>query len=110
MVEKAASSNRISQRLLTSVLGGNADGMMLPVNLAAFGICAAVAFSQNLQYLFAHLDGVYMVTQVRNHMAFGKPAFTFSNDFMQSIGNIQFLQNPSLLFFFWPISWLADLG
>ncbi|MGA2854594.1 MAG: hypothetical protein ABSE90_10765, partial [Verrucomicrobiota bacterium] len=77
-------------------------------NLAAFTICAALAFARNVHALFYHYDGSYMLVDGRNQLKYGQPIFEFSNNFLQSIGNIQFLQNAKLLFFFWPIGWFGD--
>jgi hypothetical protein len=77
-------------------------------NLAAFAICAAFAFTRNIHALFYHFDGSYMLVDVRNQLKYGQPVFEFANNFLQSIGNIQFLQNAKLLVFFWPIEWFGD--
>jgi hypothetical protein len=79
------------------------------VNLAAFSVCACLAFARNIHALFYHYDGAYALVDVRNQLSSVHPIFEFSNDFLQSIGNIQFLHNARLLFFFWPIGWLSDL-
>ena len=78
-------------------------------NLVAFSLCAWIAFARNVNALFYHFDGSYMLVDVRNQLTSGHPIFEFSNDFLQSIGNIEFPQNAGLLFFFWPINWFSNL-
>jgi hypothetical protein len=80
------------------------------VNLAVFGICAGFAFARNSNVLFYHYDGAVQLLDIRDQFYFGQPIFEYVNNFMQSVGNIQFPQNAKLLFFFWPIAWFADLG
>lgn len=79
------------------------------VNLLVFAACAALAFYRNVDGLFHGFDGIYMLVEILNRTAAVQPTFAFSNDFLQSIGNIQLLQNPLLQFYFWPIGWLANL-
>jgi hypothetical protein len=78
------------------------------INLVAFGISAWLAFARNVHALFFHYDGSYMLVDVRNQLMASRPTFEFTNDFLQSIGNIQFTQNARLLFFFWPVGWFSD--
>lgn len=82
--------------------------LVVLANLSAFGLCAWLAFARNIHALFYHYDGSYMFVDARNQLAASRPIFTFTNDFLQSIGNIQFTQNARLLFFFWPIGWFSD--
>jgi hypothetical protein len=79
-------------------------------NLAVFSICAGFAFTRNSNALFYHYDGPCLLLDIRDQFYFGQPTFEYVNNFMQSLGNIQFMQNARLLFFFWPIGWFADLG
>jgi hypothetical protein len=78
-------------------------------NLLVFTACAALAFYRNIDGLFHGFDGNYMLVEILNRSAAVQPAFAFSNDYLQSIGNIQLLQNPLLQFYFWPIGWFANL-
>src|ERR1700761_1900660 len=84
--------------------------VVVVANLAAFSVCAVLAFARNANALFYHYDGSYALLQARNQLASAQPLFSFTNDFLQSIGNIQSGQNDRLLFFFWPIGWFSDLG
>ena len=77
-------------------------------NLAAFSVCAMFAFARNINALFYHYDGSYMLVDARDQLKFGQPTFEYSSNFLQSIGNIQFLQNARLLVFYWPIGWFSD--
>jgi hypothetical protein len=86
-----------------------AQTLAVLANLLVFATCAALAFYRNIDGLFHGFDGLYMLVEILNRPAAVQPAFTFSNDFLQSIGNIQLLQNPLLQFYFWPIGWLANL-
>jgi hypothetical protein len=79
-------------------------------NLAFFSICAGLAFARNVNALFYHYDGPCELLDIRDQFYFGQPAFEYVNNFMQSLGDIQFLQNAKLLFFFWPIGWFSDIG
>lgn len=81
---------------------------ILPANLIVFAVCAVVAFARNLNGLFFHFDGLYLFIQVLNRQPPVQPLLAFSNDMLQSIGNIQLLQNPRLQFFLWPVAWIAD--
>ena len=47
--------------------------------------------------LFYHYDGSYMLVDARDQLGFGQPSFEYSNNFLQSIGNIQLPQNARLL-------------
>ena len=78
-------------------------------NLAAFCACAGLAFARNINALFYHYDGSYALVDVRAQLSSGQPIFEYTNNFLQSIGNIQLLHNAKLLFYYWPIAWLADL-
>jgi hypothetical protein len=80
------------------------------VNLAAFGVCAGLAFARNINALFFHYDGSYMLVDARDQLRFGQPLFAYANNFLQSIGNIQFPQNTRLLFFYWPVGWFSSVA
>ncbi len=84
------------------------DRWALPANLAVFTACAVLAFSRNLNGMFHDFDGLFILVEVLNRVAPVQPLFTFSSDFLQSIGNMQLPQNPRLQFYFWPIGWIAD--
>jgi hypothetical protein len=86
-----------------------AQALALLANLLAFTACAALAYYRNIDGLFHGFDGMYMLVETLNRPATVQPAFAFSNDFLQSIGNIQLLQNPLLQFYFWPVGWFDDL-
>ena len=78
-------------------------------NIVAFAIFAFFAFLRNVNGLFFSFDGSYRLVDMSNQLATSRPLLEFSNDFLQSIGNIQLLENARLLFFFWPLHWLSDL-
>jgi hypothetical protein len=86
-----------------------AQALAFLANLLVFTACAALAFWRNIDGLFHGFDGIYMLVEILNRPAAVQPAFAFSNDFLQSIGNLQLLQNPLLQFYFWPVGWFADL-
>ena len=44
-------------------------------NLAAFSACAMIAFARNINALFYHYDGSYMLVDVRDQLKFGQPGF-----------------------------------
>jgi hypothetical protein len=77
-------------------------------NLVAFSACAMIAFARNVNALFYHFDGSYMLVDARDQLKFGQPSFEYSSNFLQSIGNIQLPQNARLLAFYWPIGWFSD--
>jgi len=83
--------------------------LTLIVNLVAFAVLAGVAFAHNANALFFSYDGAYALTHARDQLESPSPIFAFPNEVLQSIGNINLLQNPRLLFFFWPIAWFSDL-
>ena len=87
----------------------DAQTLVFLANLLVFTTCVALAFCRNIDGLFHGFDGNYMLVEILNRSAAVQPAFAFSNDFLQSIGNIQLLQNPLLQFYFWPIGWIANL-
>jgi hypothetical protein len=78
-------------------------------NLAAFSACACLAFARNINALFYHYDGSYLLVGARDRLNFGQPMFDYTNNFLQSIGNIQLPQNARLLPFLWPIGWFSNL-
>ena len=78
------------------------------VSLAAFSACACLAFARNINVLFYHYDGSYLLVAARDQLNFGQPMFDYTNNFLQSVGNIQLPQNARLLFFLWPIGWFAN--
>jgi hypothetical protein len=85
--------------------------MRLPafaINIVAFSVCACLAFARNINALFYHFDGSYMFVDARDQLRHGEPLFEYANNFLQSIGNIQFPVNANLLFFYWPIAWFSD--
>jgi hypothetical protein len=92
-----------------SAEAGSAQRTAFLVNLVVFIACSALGFARIGDGLFYSYDGLYMLLEVLNRVASVQPLFAFSNDFLQSIGDIQVLQNPRLLFFLWPIWWLDDL-
>jgi hypothetical protein len=57
-------------------------------NLAAFCICACLAFARNINALFFHYDGSYMLVDARDQLRFGQPLFEYADNYLQSIGNI----------------------
>jgi len=77
-------------------------------NLAGFCACAGLAFARNINALFYHYDGTYRRVAARDQLTFGQPDFVFSNDLLQSVGNIQVPENARLLFFLWPLEWFSD--
>ena len=77
-------------------------------NLVAFSACAMIAFARNVNALFYHFDGSYLLVDARDQLKFGQPSFEYSSNFLQSIGNIQLPQNARLLPFYWPIGWFSD--
>jgi hypothetical protein len=86
--------------------------MRLPafiVNIVAFSACACLAFARNINALFYHFDGSYAFVDAREQLQHGQPVFEYTNNFLQSIGNIQLPMNANLLFFYWPIDWFSDL-
>jgi hypothetical protein len=78
-------------------------------NLAAFGACACIAFVRNINALFYAYDGSYLVVAARDQLNFAQPTVDYTNNFLQSIGNIQLPQNARLLPFLWPFGWFSDL-
>jgi len=78
-------------------------------NLVAFGACAFLAFARNINALFYHYDGSYLLVDARGQLNFGQPLFDYTNNFLQSIGNIQLPQNARLLPFLWPIGWFSNV-
>ena len=87
-----------------------AGALTFAVNLAVFGVCAGLAFARNINALFFHYDGSYMLVDARDQLRFGQPLFAYANNFLQSIGNIQFPQNARLLFFYWPVGWFSGVA
>jgi hypothetical protein len=78
-------------------------------SLAVFSACACLAFARNINALFYHYDGSYLLVDARYQLNFGQPTFDYTNNFLQSIGNIQLPQNARLLLFLWPIDWFSNL-
>ena len=48
------------------------------------------------------------VDDAREQLRLGQ-TFEYTNNFLQSVGNIQLLHNARLLLFYWPIVWFTDL-
>ena len=86
-----------------------AGWLTLNANLAAFCACGYLAFARNINALFHHYDGSYMLVDARDQLNRGQPLLEYSNNILQSIGNIQLPQNAQLLFLYWPIGWFSDL-
>jgi len=82
---------------------------VFPANLAAFCVCAAIAFARNVAELFYHYDGSYVLVDSRNQLLSAQPWLSFTSNFLQSIGNIQLPENARLLFYLWPLTWFSDL-
>jgi hypothetical protein len=85
-----------------------AGSLIFIANFAAFGACACLAFMRNSHALFYHYDGSYMLVDAGDQLNFGQPIFEYSNNILQSIGNIQLPQNAQLLPFLWPIGWFSN--
>jgi hypothetical protein len=86
--------------------------MRLPVfltNIIAFSACSCLAFARNINALFYHFDGSYALVDARDQLRYGQPVFEYTNNLLQSIGNIQLPVNANLLPFYWPIAWFSDL-
>ena len=79
-----------------------AGALTVIANLAAFSACC-LALTRNINALFYHYDGSYLLVESRDQLNFGQPLFDYTNNFLQSIGNIQLPQNALLLPFLWPI-------
>jgi hypothetical protein len=77
-------------------------------SLAVFGACACLAFARNINALFYAYDGSYLLVAAHDQLNFGQPMFDYTNNFLQSIGNIQLPQNAWLLPFLWPIGWFSN--
>jgi hypothetical protein len=58
-------------------------------NLAAFLVCTGVAFARNINALFFHYDGANLLVGVLGQLECGQLAFSYTNNFVQSIGNTQ---------------------
>lgn len=80
----------------------------LLANLGLFTVFAAFAFARDPRGLFDDYDGRYLLVEILNRLRSTEPSLAFGNDFLQSIGNIQFTNNPWVLFVFWPVGWMAD--
>jgi hypothetical protein len=78
-------------------------------NLVAFAVFAFFAYWRNSNGLFFSFDGTYRLIDMSNQLSTSRPLLEFSNDFLQSIGNIQLLENARLLPFYWPLHWLSDV-
>ena len=93
---------------LRTIILSHEGTLALLANLGAFLVCAWFAFARNFNALFYHFDGTCTFVEIRNQLL-GSSPFSFANDYLQGIGNIQFLQNAEWLFFFWPIAWFDHL-
>ena len=82
---------------------------MFAANLAAFLVCATVAFVKNIGELFYHYDGSYALVDSLGQLKSAQPWLSFTSNFLQSIGNIQLPENARLLFYLWPLGWFSDL-
>jgi hypothetical protein len=106
---KTSAASRFQRPKFRSLFPNYMGSVPLLVNLGVFGLFAWFAFGRNMNALFYDFDGTSTLVELRNQLMIGSPVFAFTNDYLQSIGNIQLLQNAELLFFFWPIAWFADL-
>lgn len=59
--------------------------------------------------LFYGYNGSYLVVATRDQLNFAQPIVDYTNNFLQSIGNIQLPQNARLLPFLWRIGRFSDL-
>jgi len=88
-IPAAASIAGTAGKKLLSVLQERALGGPHSVSICSFGAA-----------LFCHYDGSYLLVDARYQLNFGQPTFDLTNNFLQSIGNIQLPQNARQ----WP-SW-----
>jgi hypothetical protein len=86
-----------------------AGPLAFAINLLVFSAYGCFAFARNINALYFHYDGSYMLVDARDQLHFGQPVFEYADNFLQSIGNIQLPQNAKLLFFYLPIGWFSDL-
>jgi hypothetical protein len=80
------------------MLTRNGEGMELLANLVVFAMFGDLAFVRNDLGLFDDSDGWKMFVELLNRLTPPQPSLAFANDLLQSIGNIQFLQNSWPLF------------
>jgi hypothetical protein len=109
MNEKIALPDPAFRRGRPSTAVRDREGLAVLVNLVVFALCAALAFGRNTLDLFGDFDGRFVLVELSNRLTFTPPRFTFSNDFLQSVGNIEFLTNPWVFFVYWPLLWFSDL-
>lgn len=109
MDEKIALPDCASRRARLSTALGASEGLALLANLVVFALCAAFAFGRNPLDLFGDFDGRFVLVELSNRLTFTPPRFSFANDFLQSVGNIEFMTNPWAFFVYWPLLWFSDL-
>ena len=78
------------------------------LHFAAFLACAWIAFRRNANGLFFHYDGALSLVEAKNQFLYSSGGLNLSNNFMAGLGNIQFGVNSRLVFYYWPISFIAD--
>jgi hypothetical protein len=90
---------------------GAARTVAFPLHLAAFCLAAWFAFRHNIDGLFYHYDGWYLLIDAlsQRHSHHHHLLELWSN-FGQGIGTIQFTVNVKLFPFYWPLYWTKDLG
>ena len=57
-------------------------------NLAAFITCATFAFARNINALFYHYDGSYMLVDARDQLKFGQPVFDYTQLWWQQLATM----------------------
>jgi hypothetical protein len=70
---------------------------LLLVNIVVFIIFSILAFYQNNLYLFYGLDGHYMLTLAKENVIWRDIEFGLSNNYFQSLGDIEFPMNTMLI-------------
>ena len=81
----------------------------LLLHLAAFEVAAWIAFRHNIDGLFYHYDGSYMLLDALSQRHSDHNLLELWSNFGQSIGSIQFTVNVRLFPFYWPLYWAKNL-
>jgi hypothetical protein len=93
---------------MTARIGSRSVAFLL--HLGAFCLAAWVAFRHNIDALFYHYDGSYMlIDALSQRHSHHHHLFELWSSFGQGIGNVQFGVNVKLFPFFWPLYWTKNL-
>jgi hypothetical protein len=111
MTRECADGVPTAARLRSIKALGAAGPVAFLLHLTAFCLAAWIAFRHNIDALFYHFDGAYMIVDALSQRhSHHHHLFELWSNFGQGIGSIQFSVNVKLFPFYWPLYWTKNLA